>query len=390
MKELFFLVLEKGRLIIIGAIFLVPTLTLAQVTPDPNLVAPKNLVITGRVGGLVAGPIEPVPAAPADDEKDEENEKSKDKSGPVNFTVFPAGNVDGYQRITESDKGLPSTVFTEDRGPGFFGTASTQGGIVSLQFSFGEFSYSASTRVGTDGNWQWNSLKSFPNGTYTATLKLLDPFTFKELARQTIEFTQINSTTVDMWRLVPLLEDGQQTTDIIVTPVSGYETIPLGSLAKARIHLFGFIQNQDILLEYIVLGPNGEVYLRQTESLEDRTSETFVKPFFTKEDLTPGKYLLLVRAIAGNQVALGSAVFYFEAPIVSLETEQVPAAGIRQNISPLVVGIFAIILIFDLFFFVLLFQSVKLVWWHKLLFGANNAAIIILFIALWKGSFLGL
>jgi hypothetical protein len=356
----------------------------AQVDPDPNLVIPKTLVVTGRVGGLVAGPIEPAPATPSDNNDDDESTPA----GPVNFTVFPAGSDGEYRRLTSDEQTLPATVFSGNSGPSFFGTASRRGGLVSLQFSLGEFSYGASTRVGTDGNWQWSAPKSFPNGTYTVVLKLLDPFTFKELSRQTIEFAQVNSGTVDLWRLVPLLEEGQQTTDIIVTPMSGYETVILGNIAKARIHLFGFVQTTDILLEYIVLGPNGEVYLRQTESLEGRTSETFVKPFFTKEDLTPGKYLLLVRAISGNQVALGSAVFYFEENKTKEAEAPNPAGTIGQSIHPALLAVFALILIFDLFFFIFLFQNTKLTWWHRFLFVTNNAAILVLFIVLWKG-FLG-
>jgi hypothetical protein len=372
--------------LLLGGVLLGAPVAQAQVDPDPNLVTPKNLVVTGRVGGLVAGPIEPAPAAPADDGDDEEGTVEE---GPINFTVFPVGSDGEYRRVTGDDQARPATVFSGNSGPGFFGTASVRGGTVSLQFSFGDFTYGASTRVGADGNWQWNSPKSFPNGNYTVVVKLLDPFTFKELARQSIEFAQVNSGTVDMWRLVPLLEDGQQTTDIIVTPVSGYETVILGSIAKARIHLFGFVQNQDILLEYIVLGPNGEVYLRQTESLEGRTSETFVKPFFTKEDLTPGKYLLLVRAIAGNQVALGSSVFYFEENKGKGEESPNPAGTIGQSIHPALLAVFALILIFDLFFFIFLFQNTRLTWWHRFLFVTNNAAILVLFVVLWKGSLTG-
>ena len=360
---------------ILGIVWIFPGNQSLAVDPDPELVPPKTIVVNGRVGGIVPGPLEPVPSS-----SDKDSDKKKDdKEAPINFTVFPRGSAGDYRRLTEEGGGVPAIVFSGPAGPGFFGTASVPGGVVSLQFSYQQFTYGASTLVDAEGNWMWDAAHAFPNGEYTLVAKLLDPHTFKELARHTLRFHQINSDTKDLWRLVPVLEEGQQTTDIIVTPVSGYETVRLGNEVKARIHLFGFTQSQPLLLEYIVLGPNGDVYLRQTESLDERRSETFVKSFFTKEDLSPGKYMLLVRAVAGNQVALGSAIFTFEGEREN-RPGQPPEEG--KSIQPIFLWLFVLILVLDILLFILLLQRNRLRWWQALLLLLNNILIFALFVFL--------
>lgn len=367
----------------------------AQVDPDPETVPPKTIVVNATVGGIVPGPIEPAPAAPSDDDDDDDEDDDDDdkdkKEAPVSFSIFPRGSEEQYQGENYQES-TPRIVFN-GKPPAFFGTGSVSGGIVSLQFSFGDFRYSASTRLDGAGNWQWESPVPFPNGTYTVVAKLLDPFTFEERARQELQFAQINNGEVNMWQLVPLLEPGQQTTDIIVTPVSGYERVMAGETFKARIHLFGFPQLGTILLEYIILGPDGTVHLRQTENLENRTSESFVKPFFTKDDLVPGKYILLVRAVSETQVALGSAIFYIDESIRSTDQEQL-GMGSYQNSrwsflfgypALLVVGGFILMMLLNIAFFFILFQGTPFIRLSRIFFILTNIALLLALFFLWRG-----
>lgn len=277
-------------LIVFLSFFVLPITLSAQVDPDPEIIPPKNIKVKAKVGGLVPGPLEPAPAAPPDDE-----ENKKEESSPT-LTLSLVG-ADG------------NNIFSQVP-PAFKGKSNERKGIITLQFSKSNFSYSASTRVDDNKEWYWQAEASFPEGEYTAIVKLLDPTSFKELSREEIIFTQSESNPVTVTNLITPLGEGQEATDIVVTPVSGYERVQPGDDFKVRIHLFGFREQRNINLEYTILGPDGDIYLQQREAVENRTSESFVKTFFTKIDITPGKYILLVRAVANNQVAIASVTFY--------------------------------------------------------------------------------
>jgi hypothetical protein len=177
--------------------------------------------------------------------------------------------------------------------------------------------------------------------------------------------------------------------DIIVTPVKGYETVARGGIFKARIHLFGFSNNQDIVLEYTVLGPDEGVVLRQTEKIENKTSETFVKSFYLKEEVDLGKYLLLVKASVNDQVAFGSTSFL----VVEQGPDTTSSIGVIGKITNTFTDFtrwpFLLILAFtlSLVLFVLslfLFQDKKMRGWRWVYVVVNSVLLTLLLFLLWR------
>lgn len=106
------------------------------------------------------------------------------------------------------------------------------------------------------------------------------------------------------------VNSGKSLYDIIVTIPKELKTISLGENLEAQIDLLqaGLKKSMDVTLNYIIKDYDGNIYLKESETIQVYDKKTHTKEFHTAE-LVEGNYVLGVELIYPDGVAVASSQF---------------------------------------------------------------------------------
>src|SRR3989338_1953138 len=104
--------------------------------------------------------------------------------------------------------------------------------------------------------------------------------------------------------------------DVKVDIPKSYQRVSPGEdmLASVSVHSLGRIGRVDTILEYIIKNAHGEVIFKDRETAAIETQSSFLKNIKLPKNISLGTYILEVRALYEDSIAISSSSFIIENP----------------------------------------------------------------------------
>lgn len=268
----------------------------------------SDIVITGTVGGVVAGPTSSSSSHGSNSKKNNTKNSSTASAAPT-LSLNPLVTNDAdFVYITSEKSGQKIPQFLGSK-PGFSGSTNIADALITLTFHYNDFTYQANLSADADGNFVWKAPEGFPDGYLTVEGKAESAEDANISATANLAFAVHSGQASTVWQ-----EGGRS-----VIPVELYlfidennRTIQPGDQVLVSLKLTSLSENQgafDVPIEFRILSADGQEVLRTEETVNVDGTSTYKKLFYTEADLPAGEYHVVARVAAHNYLSTATAGF---------------------------------------------------------------------------------
>lgn len=309
-------------LVLVFSLIMIQAWQVQSQSADVNLTAKVPSIIDGphitESGTSFSPP--PAPTPTPTPTPDQTPQPTLDKKAPMveskPFAETPVGDDQTSQAkesATIEVPGVGSVPLLRTSTPTFRGHTNIAFALIYLEIH--STIIRATTQADQNGDWTWESTEILDKGLHKIIIESVDPNNEAIHATTTVNF-YIKPATAQTKNTQPrntvALDNGGNLFDILVSIPSQFQEIQPGDQLLAKIKLVNFGkagQPVDVEVQYTIENDQGKVILQSSETLAVATQISFIKTFFTSQDLPSGFYKLITRVPSRNLIATATTTF---------------------------------------------------------------------------------